>query len=377
MRALRAVGAAFVVFGIFGGAWAVAAADIEHSFGLSDGQLGFLLAGGIIAATVIAAFGGAITDRWGARAVLTRALVAWALFLTIEAASFHLPVFVPAFIVAVAAGGLIDVVMNVIAAHALSARPGALVRFHGLFNAGAVLGAIATGVVLRAGATWRVMWFGIAVLAVVTAVLSHRSPMPEPPRTEHPSMVRALLGLRKEGLAVLALVFGAAAMVEGGIGTWGVLYLRDRLHTGVVAGVGAYVAGQLLATATRMGGGGVIGVLGTRRSIALGGALACGGLVAEAVARNVAVAATGLTAAAVGISVVWPLLLADVNNEARHPSLAIGGVTAAGYLGMVAGPPLVGTISNVFGLRVGLLVLAGIAAFVALTPSHIRTRTPA
>jgi MFS family permease len=74
---------------------------------------------------------------------------------------------------------------------------------------------------------------------------------------------------------------------------------------------------------------------------------------------------------------VWPLLLADVNNEARHPSLAIGGVTAAGYLGMVAGPPLVGTIANVFGLRVGLLVLAGIAAFVALTPSHIRARTPA
>jgi MFS family permease len=201
--------------------------------------------------------------------------------------------------------------------------------------------------------------------------------MPEPPRTEHPSMVRALLGLRKEGLAMLALVFGAAAMVEGGISTWGVLYLRDRLHTGVVAGVGAYVAGQLLATATRIGGGGVIGVLGTRRSIALGGALACGGLIAEAVVRNAAVAAVGLTAAAVGISVVWPLLLADVSNKARHPSLAIGGVTAAGYLGQVAGPPLVGTISTMLGLRAGLLVLAGIAAFVALTPSHIRASATA
>jgi MFS family permease len=377
LRALRAVGAAFIVFGVFGGAWAVAAADIENSFGLSDGQLGFLLAGGIIAATAIAAFGGAITDRWGARAVLTRAFLAWAIFLTLEASSMRLPVFVPAFIVAVAAGGLIDVVMNVIAAHALSARPGSLVRFHGLFNAGAVLGAVATGAVLRAGGSWRVMWVAIAVLALVTAVMSHRSPMSEPPRTEHPSMIRALLGLRNEGLAVLALVFGAAAMVEGGIGTWGVLYLRDRLHIGIVAGVGAYVAGQTLATATRIGGGGVIGTLGTRRSIALGGALACGGLAAEALSRNAAVAAIGLTCAAVGISVVWPLLLADVNNKARHPSLAIGGVTAAGYLGMVAGPPLVGTISNVFGLRAGLLVLAAIAAFVALMPSHVRVRAAA
>ena len=57
------------------------------------------------------------------------------------------------------------------------------------------------------------------------------------------------------------------------------------------------------------------------------------------------VAAAGLAAAAVGISVVWPLLLADVNNEARHPALAIGGITACGYLGMVAGPPLVGLLS--------------------------------
>ena len=76
-----------------------------------------------------------------------------------------------------------------------------------------------------------------------------------------------------------------------------------------------------------------------------------------------------------GISVVWPLLLADVNNEARHPALAIGGVTACGYLGMVAGPPLVGLVSSAFGLRTGLMVLAAIAMFVALTPAHVRARS--
>jgi len=39
---------------------------------------------------------------------------------------------------------------------------------------------------------------------------------------------------------------------------------------------------------------------------------------------------------------------------------------------MVAGPPLVGTLSALFGLRTGLLVLAGIALFVALVPAHVR-----
>ena len=157
-------------------------------------------------------------------------------------------------------------------------------------------------------------------------------------------MWRALAGLRHEGLVVLALVFAASAMVEGGIATWGILYLRKNLGLGVLAGVSAYVVGESLATFARIGGGPMIGGLGyaargrrsARRSRPAG-------IATEALCGVAGIAAAGLAAAAVGISVVWPLLLADVNNEARHPALAIGGITACGYLGMVAGPPLVGT----------------------------------
>ncbi|MDP9333922.1 MAG: hypothetical protein M3Q30_11545, partial [Actinomycetota bacterium] len=63
---LRPVVASFVVFGVFAGAWAVATVDIERAFHLTDTGLGALLAAGIIAATAVAAIGGAITDRWGA-----------------------------------------------------------------------------------------------------------------------------------------------------------------------------------------------------------------------------------------------------------------------------------------------------------------------
>jgi MFS family permease len=116
----------------------------------------------------------------------------------------------------------------------------------------------------------------------------------------------------------------------------------------------------------------MVGKLGSRRAVGVGATLAAVGISTEALSGAAGVAAAGLAAAAVGISVVWPLLLADVNNEARHPALAIGGVTACGYLGMVAGPPLVGTLSGLFGLRTGLLVLAAIALFVALVPAHVR-----
>jgi MFS family permease len=369
---LRPVAAAFVVFGVFAGAWAVAVIDVERAFHLSDAGLGLLLAIGVIAATAVAAFGGAITDRYGAGRSLARALIAWGVLLVLEACAPSLAIFVPAFVVAMAAGGLVDVVMNIVAADALSDEAGQLVRFHGLFNGGCVVGAAVTGIALRFGASWRVVWVGVAVVAVVTGFVTRRARVPEPERFDHPSMWRALMGLRHEGLLVLALVFAASAMVEGGIATWGVLYLRRHLGLGVIAGVSAYVVGEGLATAARLGGGPTIGRFGTRRAVAFGASLSAIGIATEALSANAGLAAAGLAAAALGITVVWPLLLADVNNEAQHPALAIGGITACGYLGMVAGPPLVGILSKLFGLQTGLLVLAAIALVVAVVPAHVR-----
>src|SRR6185436_8237461 len=133
----------------------------------------------------------------------------------------------------------------------------------------------------------------------------------------------ALIGLRHEGLTVLALVFAGSAMVETGIATWGVLYLRAHVGLGVLAGVGAYVVGNGLATVTRLGSGGIVTRLGTRRTVALGASIAAIGITTEVYSRTPFIAAAGLAAASLGISVVWPLLIADVNNEARHPALAI------------------------------------------------------
>jgi MFS family permease len=366
------VGATFAVFGSYAGAWAVAVIDVQRTFGLSDTELGLVLALGILFAAGVNAVGGALTDRWGAGTALARSLFIWSALLLGVAAAPALGVFAVAFTLATAAGGFVDVVMNVVSANALADRPGHLVRFHGLFNGGAVIGAAATGVALELGASWRVVWVGIAIAGFMIAIFSHSTRLPSPPPGQHPSLLRALASLRHEGLVILAIVFAASAMVEGGIATWGVLYLRGHLGLGVLAGVGAYVVGQALATTTRIAAGPTIGGYGTRRGVAFGAGLSAFGIALEALTSVPALGAIGLAIACVGITVVWPLLLADVNNEARHPALAIGGVTAAGYLGMVAGPPIVGILSGVFDLTVGLMVLAATALFVAVTPAHVR-----
>ena len=163
-------------------------------------------------------------------------------------------------------------------------------------------------------------------------------------------------------------MFAAGAVVEGGVDTWGVLFLRDHLDVAALAGAGAYVCGQLLATTARATLGFTAHRIGERRGARIGLAFAAVGLLLEATSDNTLVACVGLAAASVGAAVYWPLLLADVSRGQERPGIIVGGVSAAGYLGFLAGPPLVGWFSSTFGLRVGLLVLAAVATAAALFP---------
>jgi MFS family permease len=62
------------------------------------------------------------------------------------------------------------------------------------------------------------------------------------------------------------------------------------------------------------------------------------------------------------------LLLALAGRGSDRPGVVIGGVSAAGYLGFLAGPPLVGWIADGFGLRAGLFVLVAAALAATIIP---------
>jgi hypothetical protein len=51
-------------------------------------------------------------------------------------------------------------------------------------------------------------------------------------------------------------------------------------------------------------------------------------------------------------------------------------VTAAGYVGLMAGPFIIGLMSSAFGLQTGLVLLAAVALAVALTPARVRLDAP-
>ncbi len=391
------VAATFLALGAFWGTWAVAVADVQRTFSLSDTQLGLLLAVAIAIAAVTGAVVGHRAERWGTGRLLSWSLVVWAVFLVGAALARDWPAFAVLFVAAEVSGGCVDTAMNAAASRRLLGRPGALVRFHALFNIGALSGAAMAGVVLHAGLSWRWLWPAVAVGAGVVALWVHvRSdrlavvvpvapggPVPaarSPGAGEGGPGRTGSLGpwaqLRADRLLLFLFVFAVAEITEGGVDTWGVLYLRTHLAAGVLLGAGAYVVGQSVAATTRGAGGPMLGLLSARIGLVVGGLVAGGGILVESLSVDPAVAAVGLALGAAGASLFWPLVMSQATVQASRPTAASGAFTAAGYVGWVAGAPLVGWVSDAFGPARGLQLLAAMALVVVVAALAQRERGP-
>lgn len=385
------VAAAFVVLGMFWGSWAVSIADVQRSFHLSDGALGLLLA---VAIAVAGATGAVVShrgERWGTGPMLAGSLAVWAVLLVGAGVARPWPVFAVCFCAAEAAGGCVDAAMNAAASRRLAGRPGALVRFHSLFNTGALTGAALAGVVIGLGASWRWLWPVLAASVAGVALWAHRTQSPEPPGARAPAPLAdpgpgdpaiappgrlgPLTQLRADGLVVFLCVFALAEIAEGGVDTWGVLYLRTHLASGILLGAGAYVVGQAVAATTRGAGGPLLGRLSARWALVLGGLLATGGILVESLSPVAVAAAAGLAVGAAGASLFWPLVMSQATRQATRATSAVGAFTAAGYVGWVAGAPVVGWVSDTWGAARGLQLLAALALSVVVA-SFLRRDRP-
>jgi MFS family permease len=357
--------ATFLTFGLFWGSWAVMVFNIQHTFALSDSALGLVLALAIAVAGASSAVMAHLANRVGARRLLWIALLTWSVLLVVMSTVHQRWLFVGALVLVEIAGGSIDTAMNAEASHRLMGNPAGLVRFHALFNIGAIVGAAGAGVVLHAGISWRWVWPGVAVAALVVGVWTLTTDSGRAigePVPAHVERVRPVQRMRRDGLLILLAVFALAEVTEGGVDTWGVLYLRNHLATGVLLGAGAYVVGQVVAATTRGAGSVLVGRLSARRGLLVGGCVAGGGILLESLSPLSGVAALGLALGAGGASLFWPLVMSNVSRLASQVVSAVGTFTAAGYIGWVAGAPIVGWVSQAYGPQRGLQLLA-VAAF--------------
>jgi MFS family permease len=357
------------------GAVAVSVADIEASLHVSHGVFGALLASALFVGGVSSALISVRVHRRGVGATLRETLLAWAALLMVAAFVPTNWLLIVVFIATVGAAGAVAVVINTLATDAVNGKATGLLRVHATYNFGAAIGCAFAGFAVANAMDWRWAWVAVSACALLLAFFDWTQFDAAANDTESSVPLHASVhALVTEKLVLVAIAFVLGAIVEGGIDAWGPLYLRVNLDAGAAHGATATAVGYLIGCASRLAMSTLSTRFGAKWCVLLGTAVSCFGLVLITTAPSTLVAAIGLALAVGGITANWPLLISYATQNSDNTALITGGMSTAGYAGLVMSPAILGVVGNLLGLRSSLITLAFCAAvvmlLVSLLPRH-------
>jgi MFS family permease len=359
----------FFASGVGFGGWSAAIAPMQRALELSNGELGLLLftvAAGAVSSMPLA---GVVGPRLGGAGLVA----AWAG--AAFASCFALAAISPgagalAFVgfAIGASNGLMDVTMN---AHATAVERDwgspIMSSFHAAFSVGGLVGAGYGAGMLALGSSWRIMLFGLALLALALIGAAGQWIDPGKPqqRTQSP------FGWPPRTLVGLAVVAFFCFVVEGAMVDWDGVYLVS-VGLGPAAAPLGYAAFASTMILGRLAGDRLIARIGRRTAVFGGAALATVGLALAAGWASPAPIAVGFALVGAGIANVVPALFSESAAHASSPARGIAAVATAGYSGFLAGPPLVGAIATFTDLRVAMAALSGFALVAAILAARGR-----
>lgn len=354
----------FFSLGALVATWAARIPALQARLHLSAGSLGLALLGpavGLFAATLPT---GALLTRLRARTVIAGGLAVYTVSLPCVAlAGGTLSLFAVLLVWGVG-GGAIDVAMNTEAA-SLEVRAGRPIMsgMHAAYSGGGLVGAGAGAVVASVGVTLGAHLLAASLVAAAVGigalvVLGEGS---APHRTADGGRGH-LPRLNRSLVALAAMAFGCF-LAEGAASDWSAVYLHSSLGADVGVAALGYTVFAVAMTAGRLVGDRLIHAFGAIRVVRLCTMLAALGFGTALVAGTTAVVMVGLAVMGLGLSLAVPQVFSSAAAlGAPGPSLAL--VTGCGYVGLMAGPPLIGGAATVVGLptALGLLVVVLVAA---------------
>ncbi|GAA3439790.1 MFS transporter [Kutzneria kofuensis] len=354
--------ATFLIFGLNGfglGMWLVHLPNVEHDIGVPHSVLGLLLLvlGGsaLVGMQVV----GPLVDRIGPRRLTPAAAATFALSLTVPGWltswwSLGLILIVMGF-----ANGALDVSMN---AHAVVVERGydrpIMAAFHAMWSVGGALAAVVGAAALNAnvptGVTLGVTGLFCAALSLFAARFTidadHHRRTEETVATEAKPAPKGLVWI----LGFLAL---ALMLSEGVANDWAALELKGVLNASASEAALGYGAFAVAMTVGRFATDRVAAKIGATRIVRYGAAIAAIGLTIASIAPWIPLALVGYALFGIGLSGGVPQLFTAAGNlDHRSAGALMARVVGLGYVGLLAGPAVIGGLTRLMPLNAAFAV---------------------
>lgn len=387
VRARVAVFVAFFATGLAIAAWVVNIPDIAATAGVGNAVLGTALlalgAGSIVSMQVAGYVAGWIGSR---PTVLAGAVLLAAGLVLLTTAHGVVALVVALFVLGLGNGG-IDVAMNdqAVVVQREYGRP-VMSAFHALFSVGGAAGAAFGGAVHAVGADYRLGLWVVAGVTVVLGAVSTAGLLPretaatdDGPGAQDVDPTRTPGTLRRRVVLLGALAF-SFMLAEGMVNDWSALHATQHLGLDAAAASLPYLFFATVMTVGRLVADRAVAVVGPVRIVRWGAAVGALGLLVVVVSGWFPLTIAGWVLFGAGLAGIVPQLFTAAGGLApgARGTVLLSRVVGAGYVGMLAGPAIIGWISAGTGIDLALvfpllLVVAG--AFGARLVGAPRGRT--
>ncbi|MBZ4014512.1 MFS transporter [Streptomyces purpurogeneiscleroticus] len=379
----------FALNGFVLGMWVVHIPAVEHRAGISHAVLGWLLLLLGLGAFAGMQIAGPLTDRLGARRVVPLSAALCSAAVVLPGLAGNVWALGAALLLLGFGNGCLDVSMN---AHAVQVERGygrpVMSAFHATFSIGGVLAALVGARTLSwgwspAATLGAVAVLGLAIAAPAAAGLLRSAPatfgeteISDAKETSEPTGAarRDRTPRRIWLLAALALML---MLCEGVANDWSVLHLRDVLDAPPATAALAYGAFSTTMTIGRLLADRVAGRFGAVAVLRYGAGLAALGMTIAALSPWIPAALAGWALFGAGLSGCIPQLFSAAGHADQDAAgVNVSRVAGLGYLGMLAGPAVIGPLTHLAPLNLTFFLPVALCAIAACTAAVLRTPAP-
>ena len=359
----------FLANGVGFGTWATHVPVFKQFLHIENGTLTLVLTSFIVGAIVSMPITGQLIAHYGSRRITRFAAIAYVLAIGLLAQASTFLLFLIFAGLLGAANGALDIAMN---ANAVAIEKhymrSSMCLFQGCWSAGGLLGAAAAGLMLKHQGTALTDLSLIASLLGLSCVVSLPMLVDEVARPSRSEFVWPDSALFR--IAILA-AFGLLA--EGAIADWASVYLHSNLGVTLPLAAAGYAAYAISMTAARFSGDWLTRRFSEKNILHASGLLIAIGMACTLLSPSWWPAVFGLVLAGAGIANIVPVIFGMAGHDTRMGSgPAISAVATIGYFALLTGPPIIGSLAVLVGLRRAMIVIVFAGIIVAAGPVFFR-----
>jgi hypothetical protein len=355
LKPVLAVGFLFACSSLLFGTWVAAIPGIKQRLGFTDGSLGLSLLlsplgaiTGVFISTKV--FGKIPVGKWMLTGYIMQSLVMVSLINSVNRPMCWISLYFLGLI------SFLNGVSSNATVNSMEQRYNRLLMStcHALYSLGGFVSAgfAALMFFISVPSGWQI----VIMAAIITIVNFNNRHL----LLENKEIIHSGSGLKIPSLSILSISFICMVlfMAEGCVADWSAIYFKEVMHAPKALISLGYAGFSIAMTIGRLNGDTIVAVLGNKRTVIIGALMAALGFLLVVVSNYIPLAIAGYIIIGFGCSGIVPILFrasAQIPGVSKVEGFSM--VTTGGLIGFLAGPSVIGFISEKASLSKGLSLL--------------------